>query len=286
MQWTEPAEDRSRLLHAVILLSLVSADMSRLAAGTLGRNSMGNREIQVLLLVRAHPGLTPSAVAARTGMRRNALSRTLGHLSEDRLVRLRPHPRDGRSKLLYPTRQADARVDALETAIGDYLVSQSATLQEIITLLTPGVRRGEATPPAGERPSPLGLLGDLAEAGAPYVDEVMTVAPDHGLTSAADRLALLLVRRDGEVRPSRLGEVLHLTSGGATLLLGRLERAGLVSRHRPDDAADRRIVLVTCTPRGDQAVSAILDVFERHTASLVGAFERLQHGVSALSNSA
>ncbi len=64
MQWTEPAEARSRLLHAVILLSLVSADMSRLAAGTLGRNSMGNREIQVLLLVRAHPGLTPSAVAA------------------------------------------------------------------------------------------------------------------------------------------------------------------------------------------------------------------------------
>jgi len=286
MERIEPAGGRSGLLHAVVLLSLVSADMSRLAAKTLGRSSIGNREIQVLLLLRAHPGLTPSAVAERTGMRRSALSRALGHLSDDRLVRFRAHPQDGRSKLLYPTRKAQTGIDALETAVGDYLIGQSATLQEIVRLLAPGAHDGGSTPPEGVRPSPIGLLQGLAKAGAPYVDEVMTVAPNYGLTSATDRAALLLVRHDGEVRPSRLGEALHLTSGGTTLLLDRLERAGLVARHRPDHAADRRTVLVTCTPHGDEAVSAILQVFEQHTTPLVDALERVQQHVAVMSSSA
>lgn len=286
MQRTDPAKARSGLLHALVLISLISADITRLAAETLGTSSTGNREVQVLLLLRAHPGLTPSAVAERTGMRRNALSRTLHALSDDRLVRVRAHPQDGRSKLLYPTRKAQTGIDALETAVGDYLIGQSATLQEIVSLLAARAHGRGPTPSAGPLPGPIGLVEDLTEAGAAYVDEVMTVVTAYGLASGTDRAALLLIGRGGEVRPSTIGTALHLTSGGTTLLLDRLERAGLVARHRPDHAADRRTVLVTCTPHGDEAVSAILQVFEQHTTPLVDALERVQQHVAVMSSSA
>lgn len=286
MKSTDPVRARSGLLRASVLMALVSADVTRLAAETLGRSSTGNREVQVLLLLRAHPGLTPSAVAELTGMRRNALSRTMRALSADHLVRSRPHPRDRRSKLLYPTRHAQARIRALEVAVGDYLVRHRGTLHQVVTLLGPSAPPGRRAQLAGPVLSPLGMLEELTEAGARYDDEVMTVAPAYGLASATDQAALLLIRHDGELRPSRLGTALHLTTGGTTLLLGRLERARLVHRRRPDDAPDRRAVLVTCTPRGDEAVSQILRVFERHTAPIVGALERLEQNVSLLSSSA
>ena len=130
------------------------------------------------------------------------------------------------------------------------------------------------------------VADELARSGAAYIDEVMTVAPAFGLASGTDRAALMLIHCHGEVRPSTLSAALHLTSGGTTLLLRRLEEAGLVRRDRPDRAADRRAVLVTCTARGSEAVAAILRVFDRHAPRMAEAFQRAQQHAAALSDSA
>ena len=276
--------ESTRLLRALTLISLVSEDVTRLAADSLGRGSTGNREVQVLLLVNASPGLTPSAVAERTGMTRSSLSRVLRHLVEDRLVRRQAHPRDRRSSRLYPTDQARARIASFETTVGDYIVDHAAWWREITRLLAPGAAPSPPAPPDGPASSPGELLEDLARAGAPYIDEVMTVAPAWGLGAGTDRAALLLIRLDGPVRPSTLSAALHLTSGGTTLLLRRLESAGLVRRHRPDHAPDRRAVLVACTRRGDEAVAAILRVFDRHTGRMADAFGRAHRYATTLSS--
>ena len=291
MTQPEPVPARDRQLRALMLISLVSEDITRLASDALGRGSSGNREVQVLLLIHASPGVSPSAVAQRTGMTRSSLSRTLRHLSEDGLIDRRAHPRDRRSSRLHPTRRARARIQSFEAAASQYVVDHAQTWSEIATLLSPpsvgGTKPRQAEPQATSvLSSPIGLLDDLAQAGAPYIDEVMTVAPAFGLGSGTDRAALLLIDRGDQIRPMTLSSALHLTSGGTTLLLRRLERAGLVRRHRPDDAADRRIVLVSCTSRGREAVDTILRVFGHHAAPIGEAFERTRQQAAALSSSA
>lgn len=73
--------------------------------------------------------------------------------------------------------------------------------------------------------------------------------------------ALAALRRSGapyEQAPSQMAQHLMVTSGGLSLMLDRLERAGLVRRRPHPD--DRRSVLVALTPIGlrtiDEAMTA------------------------------
>lgn len=65
-----------------------------------------------------------------------------------------------------------------------------------------------------------------------------------------DYLVLAVVRRspDHRASPGRICEVLDRTSGGMTATLDRLEAAGWCRRSA--DPADRRRVVVDCTPEG------------------------------------
>jgi len=68
--------------------------------------------------------------------------------------------------------------------------------------------------------------------------------------AVADYLVLAVVRRspDHRATPGRICEVLDRTSGGMTATLDRLTTAGWVTRS--PDPADRRRVVVACTPSG------------------------------------
>jgi len=68
--------------------------------------------------------------------------------------------------------------------------------------------------------------------------------------SAADYLVLAVVRRSPDQRatPGRIAEILDRTSGGMSLALDRLEKAGWLRRSA--DPADRRRVVVELTPEG------------------------------------
>jgi DNA-binding MarR family transcriptional regulator len=76
-----------------------------------------------------------------------------------------------------------------------------------------------------------------------------------GLTES-DVLAVQHLAREGTMTPSRLGARLHLTSGGTTALLQRLERAGHLER-RPNPN-DRRSVLVALSPSVRERAGAAL----------------------------
>ena len=68
--------------------------------------------------------------------------------------------------------------------------------------------------------------------------------------SVADYLVLAVVRRspDQQATPGRIAEILDRTSGGMSLALDRLEKAGWLRRSA--DPADRRRVVVELTPEG------------------------------------
>ncbi|MCF6387886.1 MarR family transcriptional regulator [Mycobacterium sp. MBM] len=82
-------------------------------------------EVMVLRHIDHHPGISPSAVAAGTGLHRSNLSRALRDLESKQLVRRSPDPDDNRQSLLQSTELAAqnlARIRAIwSRLLGDAL---------------------------------------------------------------------------------------------------------------------------------------------------------------------
>jgi DNA-binding MarR family transcriptional regulator len=87
--------------------------------------------------------------------------------------------------------------------------------------------------------------------------------------SESDVLALQHLAREGRMTPSALGTRLHLTSGGTTALLQRLERGGHIERH--PHPSDRRSVLVGLSPGVEDRAAALLAPYVEEIDRLIGA---------------
>ena len=82
---------------------------------------------------------------------------------------------------------------------------------------------------------------------------------------------LLILAGEGSMRPSELADRRHLSRSGATRLIDRLERDGLVERRSHD--ADRRGTALALTPAGETAFRAAgrvhLRGLERHIGAVL-----------------
>jgi DNA-binding MarR family transcriptional regulator len=87
----------------------------------------------------------------------------------------------------------------------------------------------------------------------------------------AEMLALVHLAERGELQPSGIAALLDLSSGGATALVQRLERAGHVTRQ--PHPTDRRSTLIRLSARTahrlEQAHAPLVDGLERVTTPLV-----------------
>jgi DNA-binding MarR family transcriptional regulator len=101
-----------------------------------------------------------------------------------------------------------------------------------------------------------------------------------GVTDIEMQALVHLAERE-ELSPATIGELLDLSSGGASVLVQRLERAGHVTR-RPHPR-DRRSTLIALSPRTDellkQAESRITEgldsLSEAQRATMIGVLEEL-----------
>ena len=80
------------------------------------------------------------------------------------------------------------------------------------------------------------------------------IADQVGLHST-DMQCINLLDLLGPVTPGKLAQYMGLTTGGVTVMLDRLETAGLVARE--PNPADRRSVLVTINPRKLRKIQAL-----------------------------
>lgn len=101
----------------------------------------------------------------------------------------------------------------------------------------------------------LGLPADVGIVARLVRLELLLQRRLEGITEAAgiavaDYLVLAVVRRSPDQRatPTRICEILDRTSGGMSLALDRLEKAGWLRRSADPD--DRRRVVVELTPEG------------------------------------
>ncbi len=102
--------------------------------------------------------------------------------------------------------------------------------------------------------SALEVFGRMHRSYVRYQSSLSTLFDRHGINMAAfDVLAAL--RRSGppyRMTAGQLADTSLVTTGGITLRVDRLEKAGLVQRERDPD--DRRVVYTRLTPAGRQAV--------------------------------
>lgn len=117
--------------------------------------------------------------------------------------------------------------------------------------------------------TPLEVLGRLHRTYLRYQSAIGRVFDEYGINMASfDVLAAL--RRSGEpyrMTSGQLAESSLVTTGGITLRIDRLEKAGLVRRER--DAEDRRIVHSELTDAGKKLIDDVaLAHFENETRML------------------
>ena len=82
---------------------------------------------------------------------------------------------------------------------------------------------------------------------------------------------LRILRGAGEPLPtSEVGRRMITRVPDITRLVDRLEKMGLVSRHRAPEG-DRRVVLVSISAKGLEVIAPLDDVLEQHTEKMLSA---------------
>ena len=113
-----------------------------------------------------------------------------------------------------------------------------------------------------------GIMARLVRLQLLATEQLESVTVAHGI-AFNDYLVLGVIRRSPHQRctPSFVCESLHRTSGGMTLTLDRLQRAGLLERSRDHD--DRRKVVLTLTRQGRELATRINAALHAWEASVV-----------------
>jgi len=255
-------ERDGRLTLALIALTDLTTDLTRLAQDHLTPHVSSNRLIQMLVQVALSPGITPAALAARMGVARSLASQLLRRLLDERLVRRTPVADDHRSVRLSLTARGEGRVGAFETAVVDYFRSHRALVDA--TLLDLGVATGEG----GEPPSSvLEAVTRMASAAEAFATRANLLFEERHL-GTNERYALSLVAGVGAMQPAELSRRLQLSSGAISGIVDRLVAAGLALRDTPRGSTDRRVVLVHPTASGLNLVAGLADALGAHAAGI------------------
>lgn len=128
-------------------------------------------------------------------------------------------------------------------------------------------------------PAPMAVCGDIWRAGERLRHGVLANLARHGLDMAGFDVLLTLRRQghDNSLSPSALAKEMMLSTSAMTNRLDRLEKQGLIERHR--DPGDRRGLRIVPTDAGfalaDELVVPHVETEERLIAALSDGERRL-----------
>ncbi len=263
----QPKSDRRELLaRSLVHLTDLTVEISALAVKIMGRGGLSNVDVQVLLAIRAQPGSTPSEVAATLGLAPGAVSRSLLALRGQGVIRSRTDPADRRLTHLSVNAEGHRRLQTLVVAWSQCFAEHAGELRTLAALL-------DATPQKQDRKSPRDVfeaLDQIARAGATYVSGVSAACERFAIGSSSDRFALTFIAFAEVSRPKDLALRLRLTTAGASAVIDRLERAGVVARRRRSER-DGRATVLAVTPVGRRAAGQLLAPIEDVLADVVAA---------------
>lgn len=259
------------LSAVLVFLIALSVAVNGIAAQTLGPDGVTNAEVRLLATIRHQRGITPSQLATRVGASRSVISHSLSRFQESGLVEKERDPLDGRSFRVGITAKGKRRTDAFEAGIGRVFAARRDDARRLLPLL--GGSEAWGVGETDELP-PLTVAQQMSGAGSAYVADVTPLVAPLGVQMASDRFALDFLRHHGDLRPAELAQRLDLTPSGTSVLLDRLESAGLIHRNRPE-TGDRRAVVVRLTDRGERVCELTTESLARHKDLFRRALESL-----------
>lgn len=224
-----------------------------------------NSEIAVLTSLHLAGPQRPRDLRGRAGLTDGGLSNLFDRLEQQLLITRTYGDVDGdrRSALVSLTAEGTRLVEAIAAAIRHTLVEQAALLQHARELID-SISGTPATPEAAS--TPLEQLQRFARLGTDFEAAMAAHNPTEPTPSKATLVLCAAATPDG-TRPRELLQVTDLSSGGITMLLDRLEAAGLIQRaigHTPD----RRAVTVTLTDLGTRDLHRRLEHTVQHLPQL------------------
>lgn len=88
-------------------ITKIAREVSRFTVRSLRREGVGSGELDVLHAVRKTPGISQSEICRLTGQDKGAVARIAAGLEKKGYITRRADPCDGRSRLLFPTPEAE-----------------------------------------------------------------------------------------------------------------------------------------------------------------------------------
>lgn len=258
------SDRHASLRSAYLRLNDLGRGLTRAIEGVLGAGLSGNADIAVLGRLQAGP-LRPRDLVGMTGLSNAGATSLLDRLEARGLVtRGCGSPDDGRAVVVELTSTGRGLTRAVFSAMCEEFDASVELRLEILRLL------GVDLPPRNEMsPGSAVVIDRLAQVGTD-VFHAMRI-PGIPVDPAPDNTSVVLAAAGGDgVRPRDLIDMTGLSTGGVTLLLDRLEAAGLITRTagRPPD---RRAVIVACTPAGVVALDECLERFATLTEAVAAA---------------
>ena len=111
--------------HPARKITKIAREAEHLVLLALRGDGVGTAEIDCIHAVRHHPGVTQAELTETLNSDKAAIARRTASLERKGYLRREPNPKDGRSRLLYPTEKAEGLRDAkaeAESAFYDYLI--------------------------------------------------------------------------------------------------------------------------------------------------------------------
>lgn len=111
--------------HPARKITKIAREAEHLVLLALRGDGVGTAEIDCIHAVRHHPGVTQAELTEMLNSDKAAIARRTASLERKGYLRREPNPKDGRSRLLYPTEKAEGLRDAkaeAESAFYDYLM--------------------------------------------------------------------------------------------------------------------------------------------------------------------
>lgn len=135
-------------------ITKIARETGKFTVRTLRADGVGTGEFDVIHAVRKNPGITQADICAITGLDKGAVARQTANLEEKGYLIREDNPKDGRSRLLYPTEKANELKNSkasVETAFYEWLLEPLAEeeRQEFARILDILYQRCKAESKAG-----------------------------------------------------------------------------------------------------------------------------------------
>ena len=106
-------------------ITKIAREANKLVIRTMKENGIGSGEVDLIHLVRHHPGLSQKEICEQLNMDKGAAARRTASVEQKGYLTRKNNPSDGRSQLLYATEKAEqlkTSKAAVETAFYSWLL--------------------------------------------------------------------------------------------------------------------------------------------------------------------